>query len=420
MSLLNDALKAAEQRQDRHAPSPYTGQGMAASARRGNIGKVLAGIVLLVILAAGAYYLYLYWATPATTTAAGQTEPVSVVPDAGNNQSASSSAEETTETSAAEPEETVQQPIEEQEIGEVIDTPADRDQGAADIVMQSSREPEAEPAMEQPEVTTAAAPAPEPASAGTTENTAASEGAEPQPAPRGPQPPAQTASSTGNEPQPPAEPETTQTSKTPPAEQATTDANIKQARQSPEQRDRDASKAIRTQVSNGELAAAEATLTRLTDTQTAPKSRYAFARAVLARGDVDGALEWVPENLAARYPDLRLIRARALLAGGDLDQAVATLRSGVPPVADNVEYRVTLATLLQQQGQSDQAANHWAELIAMDDSRAPWWVGLAIALEGRGDVPAARRAYQQAAALPGLAPSLADYVRQRLQILGAG
>lgn len=416
MSLLNDALKAAEQRQDKPAPSPYIGQSATTPARRGSAGKVLVGIGVIAILAAGGYF-YLAPATPSATPVATQPEEPQSRETAGAE--ATTASAETTPVATPSPSlVTDQQPVDEPEASDINEP--EPDQGAADIVMLSSQE-------SQSESMNVRAPAtPEPERSSTAEATLAPEAAEPEPVQRGPQPPAQTmratitASTATTKTKADATSSNDQSSEEPAAQQPTATSDIKQTRQTPAQQDLAASKDIRKLVSRGDLAAAEALLTGITDTQAAPQSRYAFARGVLARGDVDRALAWVPEDLAARHPDLRLIRARAVLAGGDLNQAVATLQSGVPPVKDNVEYRITLATLLQQQGQSNQAANHWAELIAWDNGQAPWWVGLAIALEGRGDVPGARRAYQQAAALPGLAPSLADYVRQRLQTLGAG
>ncbi|MFC4258403.1 tetratricopeptide repeat protein [Marinobacter lacisalsi] len=417
MSLLNDALKAAEQRQDKPAPSPYIGHSTSAPAQRSNAGKVVAVIGVTAILGAGAYF-YLSPATPPATPVASQQEDSQARETAVDAEVANTSTEAATVDVPSSSSLTARKSVDEPEAVEVSET--DIDQGPADIVMLSSQEVQPEPTEVLPPVT------PEPEQPSAVEATAAPEVAEPAPVQRGPQPPAQTTKTAKTTTTAPAESEarttssSDQASEEPAAQQPTAASDIKHTRQTPAQQDLAASKDIRKLVSSGDLAAAEAALTELADTQTAPQSRYVFARGVLARGNVDRALAWVPEDLAARHPDLRLIRARAILAGGDLDQAVATLRSGVPPVKDNVEYRVTLATLLQQQGQSDQAANHWAELIAWDNGQAPWWVGLAIALEGRGDVPGARRAYQQAAALPGLAPSLADYVRQRLQTLGAG
>jgi len=141
---------------------------------------------------------------------------------------------------------------------------------------------------------------------------------------------------------------------------------------------------------------------------------------MLVQGMAGRALEWLPQSLAGEYAGLRLLRARALLEQGNLDTAVATLQSRVPPVADGIEYRVTLATLLQQAGEAEESAGHWSELIAYDDSRGAWWLGLAIALETGGRTRSAVQAYAQAATLPGLSPSLADYARQRLNALQAG
>ena len=400
MSLLNDALKAAEQRQAKPTPSPYIGQGTGADPPRARARHIVGGIGLAVIAGLVGYTGWQFATAPdipsagvpreasldqAVPTVTSSPEPAAVLPDpdqpvresAGSAVMVSGSGDTVAPvTSASEP----------------VAPATDREDGSAEprdvpvVDSQAARQPEpdVEPAQEL-------APADEPV-ADTPDVTASG----------------------------PGEPVASQAANEATAEPAAASANVKQTRQTPAQLDLSASKEIKALVAGGDLDAAESILAGITDTQVAPQSRYAFARGVLARGDSQRALSWVPEELADRSSSLRLIRARAILADGDLDQAVATLQTGVPPVADNVEYRVTLATLLQQQGQSRQAANHWAELIAWDNSRAPWWVGLAIALEGRGDVPAARRAYRQAAALPGLAPSLADYVRQRLQILGAG
>ena len=154
--------------------------------------------------------------------------------------------------------------------------------------------------------------------------------------------------------------------------------------------------------------------------QAAPASREVFARQMLVQGMPERALAWLPAYLSESQVDLRLLRARALHATGDLEGALSTLEQEVPPVAVDPGYRVTLATMLQQAGRSTDAARHWSLLIAEDDSRAAWWVGLGIALETGGETDSAVRAYTQAAQLPGLSPSLAEYVRERLRSLQAG
>jgi len=195
---------------------------------------------------------------------------------------------------------------------------------------------------------------------------------------------------------------------------------IKTAPQSPGAIDRQTAKELEALVASGRMVEAERRLASLTRNQPAPRSRFSLARALLVDGEARRALDWLPVDVAADHANVRMLRARAQHSDGRLDAAVATLESSVPAVADLPEYRITLATLLQQQGQNDKAAAHWAELIAWDDSRAPWWVGLAIALEAKGETGGATRAYQQAAALPGLPPSLADYVQRRLRSLRAG
>lgn len=195
---------------------------------------------------------------------------------------------------------------------------------------------------------------------------------------------------------------------------------VKQVRETPEAMDRRVSQELASLLGNGEVAKAEQRLQALVAVQSAPASREVFARRMLVEGKPEHALAWLPADVTADVPDLRLLRARALHATGDLAGALETLESSVPPVADNAGYRVTLATLLQQAGRSAESARHWSLLIVEDDSRAAWWVGLGIALETGGEPDSAARAYTQAAQLPGLSPSLADYVRERLRSLQAG
>jgi MSHA biogenesis protein MshN len=195
---------------------------------------------------------------------------------------------------------------------------------------------------------------------------------------------------------------------------------IKQTGQSPEARDREASRVIRDLLADGRSAEAVGRLEQIAGQQAAPLSRRVMVRHLLANNQAEAALEWVSASVADGDSELRLLRARALLSVGQPGQALSTLTSRVPPIEEHAAYRVTLATVLQQQGRYSDAANQWGALIAWDDSRAPWWAGLAMTLEAQGNHPSAVRAYRQAASLPGLSAELADYVRQRLQALQAG
>ena len=237
-------------------------------------------------------------------------------------------------------------------------------------------------------------------------------------APKQPEPVA-AAPAPKKEPQPEVRPEPQQEVEVA-AEEPAPVAQVKQSRETPQAIDLRTSRELQRLLASGDNVAAENLLTRVTESQPAPNSREIFAREMLVQGMAGRALEWLPQSLAGEHAGLRLLRARALLEQGNLDTAVATLQSRVPPVADGIEYRVTLATLLQQAGEAEESAGHWSELIAYDDSRGAWWLGLAIALETGGRTRSAVQAYAQAATLPGLSPSLADYARQRLNALQAG
>lgn len=195
---------------------------------------------------------------------------------------------------------------------------------------------------------------------------------------------------------------------------------VKQIRETPEAIDREVSREIAVLLSEGETRRAEALLREVTQNQLAPSSRSVFARAMIVEGDLDRAMPWLSGVTVEQNPDLRLLKSRALLSQGELSGALEVLLRDTPPVQQATQYRVTLATLLQQDGKSEEAARHWSELLAMDDSRPAWWVGLAIALEDSGEIAGAVKAYQQAVALPGLSTALAEYVRKRLMNLRAG
>ncbi|MFO7993673.1 MAG: hypothetical protein R6U69_05885 [Marinobacter sp.] len=368
MSLLNDALRAAEQRQNRPAaPGAYVGE----QQRPGNSKPLLTAllVVLLLLIAATAGY----WAFA--------------------NSSSSS-------PTVAEGEPTQDQAVQREAV--VI---VDEEQNAEPVEVQTP-----DPVPEVVEVEPAPRQDPEPVVAQQPEP----EVAEPE----------TTASEPDTTPAPVADAPDTKPTKTVEAEEAETEetstAGVKQVPETPDARDRSTARELERLVADGRITDAERGLAAITREQTAPRSRYVVARALLVEGRQDQALDWLPEDMAVQHPKLRLLRARAQHANKNLAAALDTLNSNVPPVEGHAEYRVTLATLLQQQGENGEAARHWAELIAWDDSKGAWWVGLAISLEAQGEQVGAARAYQQAAELPGLPRSLADYVQRRLQALRAG
>lgn len=358
MSLLNDALKAAEQRQNRpQISSAYTGQAQAQPATRSRLPLVL--FLLVIVLAAGGG---VWWWLAGQHTSETQEEPLPPVA-------------ETSEPEPAEPPEPQQAVV--------------------------KADPEPEPITPVEEVIEPDVPETEPAATSTRPETPAEPAPEEEPEPRVAE----------QEPQA-EEPEE------PKPESSTT--AVKQQRETPEAIDRRTSRELEEWLASGRTTEAEQRLTSITANQPAPESREAFAREMLVQQMPARALEWLPENLTKDYASLRLLRARAQLEQGNLNLAVATLNSQVPPVEDGVEYRITLATLLQQAGKTDESAGHWSELIEYDDNQPTWWLGLAMALDAGGRANSAVRAYAQAVTMPGLSESLVNYAKQRLQALQAG
>ncbi|MCG7201396.1 tetratricopeptide repeat protein [Marinobacter pelagius] len=376
MSLLNDALRAAEKRQQKpEAPAAYTGQGYTVPTGKNRLVPVL--LMLVVVLAAVSGYALMggNQGVPETAEAPESLPPVSV-----------QSADNATES-----------PVHQEQ--EDRDAEVAAEKPAAEPV--NVREPEpitAKVAEEAPESApgNAPAPAPEPKS-------------DPAPAPE-----KQVAQKKRSE------PEKAAVSQAQPVEPETEPAQVKEARETPESIDRRVSRELASLLRQGRSRDAAERLRSLLAEQPAPVSRATLARALLVEGQPEIALAWLPASEVMTVPELRLLRARALLATGELDGAVTVLRSQIPPLQGHIEYRVTLATLLQQAGESGEAAEQWTALLTTDDSRAAWWVGLGISLESQGKAASAQRAYAQAAALPGLSPSLADYVRERLKQLQAG
>lgn len=392
MSLLNDALRAAEQRQDRPvAPGVYAG----GQAQAGNRKRALVSVlVVLAIVVAGLGGYWLLSIDPSSAPAELASVPSTDTAPSADEPNQAKVSDVAADVSRAEPEEPA-------EAVKAVSPPAMAEPEPVQIQASTPRTPASQN------------PAPEPLSPETTEpDTTEQEPAQ--------SPPASVAKRekvepSSTEPEKEAETEAKETEP-----EKTAIADVKQVPETPAATDRSTARELEKLVAQGRITDAERRLAALTREQDAPRSRYVVARALLVDGKQDQALGWLPAEVTAQNTALRLLRARALHANNDLGAALNTLTSSIPPVEGHAEYRVTLATLLQQQGDSAEAARHWAALIAWDDSQAPWWVGLAISLETQGEQAGAARAYQQAAELPGLPRSLADYVQQRLQALRAG
>lgn len=407
MSLLNDALRSAEQRSEQpSAPAAYPGQTATGSSQTNTFVAILIAVAVVATLAA--FILLWLWLKPdpeqmeaplgAPFATSEVTRPERVFEDVAADKEPGSPGEhaersiDTIEMKSKQPEVAEAEMVRAPEL--TPETEPEPDVAAAQLRPRKS-ESESEPASPASIAPSQPSSAPSPVTEENGSNTAV----------RG------TTNSSGGD----SDKEVSNVQA--PMEPAPA---IKRQQETPELMDRRTEKLIRQALSAGQFRKAEGMLADILAIQPAPQSRARLARHLLVNERPEQALTWLSREAANNDDLLRLLRARALLASGQSKEAVALLESNVPGVRQNAEYTVTLATLLQQQDRANDAAGRWAELIAYDDAKAAWWVGLAIALEADQQFRAATRAFEQAMLLPDLPPSLATYVRSRLIELGAG
>lgn len=183
----------------------------------------------------------------------------------------------------------------------------------------------------------------------------------------------------------------------------------------PQERERQLTREIEQLLDQGnERLAAERLQRHLLLDSDAPRARAAMGSHYMRQGRLDEARGWLPERVAELYPELRMLRARLALADGSRERALEWLVSDIPSVERYSDYHAMKATLYQQLDQPGEAVRVWGRLLETDDARGAWWAGLGIALESMGRRESAQSAYMQAALLPDLPDALRDYVEQRL------
>ncbi|UTW44734.1 hypothetical protein KFE80_10055 [bacterium SCSIO 12696] len=108
-------------------------------------------------------------------------------------------------------------------------------------------------------------------------------------------------------------------------------------------------------------------------------------------------------------------QARALLSRGDLAAAALQLQSIQPDMGQHPEHYALLAGIYHKQGQHQQAAELYSELVGFEQDNAIYWLGLAVALDAMQDRNALG-AFQTTRQLNSN-PDVAAYVEQRIQQL---
>lgn len=139
------------------------------------------------------------------------------------------------------------------------------------------------------------------------------------------------------------------------------------------------------------------------------QDRRRQAEQVLATG-----LETHPQT-----PSLARLYARLILDRGQIDTAIRVLETALVNAVNDAEYLALLAGIYQRSQHYAEAASSYRAALALESGRAAWWLGLGLALEGRGEAQEAAGAYRSALAKPGLNAAARRYARERLdQLLG--
>jgi Flp pilus assembly protein TadD len=183
-----------------------------------------------------------------------------------------------------------------------------------------------------------------------------------------------------------------------------------------------ASEQARQQIEAGDLAAAEETVTQRLASHPDDRAARELQIGLLLRGGrYDAALVAIDEGLKG-HPDnrkLRLIKARLLAQRGETGPAIELLQAITAQPPASREALQMLGALYQQRQEYAAAIEVYRRLVTTTPSAGSAWVGLAIALDGKGQ-DGALDAYRRALSLGGLPPAAERYARQRRASLEAG
>lgn len=193
---------------------------------------------------------------------------------------------------------------------------------------------------------------------------------------------------------------------------------IKQLPQSPEARDERLALALeRLLIEGREEEAGQRLESEVARGDEMPRAHAAMARYYLAQERLTEARRWLPMSLVESDFGLRLLRGRIILLEDGAMAALQYLVPGHPTASQAPDYIATLAALYQQTGQHQDAGKHWLALLDTDSQRPDYWLGLALALDAQDEIKAARLAYAEALALPQMSPRLRTFAQSRLDAL---
>jgi MSHA biogenesis protein MshN len=110
-------------------------------------------------------------------------------------------------------------------------------------------------------------------------------------------------------------------------------------------------------------------------------------------------------------------QARVYLQTNRASEAVELLMSSKPNLQNNTAFYELLGLAARQNNQFQLSLQAYRGLLDIDSSRGDWWVGMAIALDQKGEVSQAKKAYRQGVNSNNVTTTLKHYAQQRLAVL---
>lgn len=193
--------------------------------------------------------------------------------------------------------------------------------------------------------------------------------------------------------------------------------NSKQAQLTPSQQDMQLADLARNLIRRGDSYRAEDLLQDFISRQPdAIRSGRLLASLWLSQQRYQAAESLLLE-LLAKYPgdiELRLQRGQLLLARGDAAAAVDWLMSASPNIDQYPQYYELLGLAARKNQQYALSEQTYRGLLATDERRGDWLVGLGIALDAQARTAEARQVYRQAVQARTISAALKQYAQQRL------
>lgn len=145
-----------------------------------------------------------------------------------------------------------------------------------------------------------------------------------------------------------------------------------------------------------------------------------YAVLLIEKHDINNALNLINKGLQFHpdYLPLVELKARVYLLKNQTKLAINLLKQYSPPMATNLRFYGLLASLYQETHQYQDASVLYQNLLAIDDTRPDWWLGLGISLEKLSLINEAHLAYKQALITNTNDEKISYYLNQRLAKLG--